>query len=76
MVDIGDSVRGKDCYIIQTGTKSVDLIFFKKFDLIINVLIFRDCNNNIMELLIMAYAWWETPVLPNNLSLSHFHFHF
>lgn len=21
MVDIGDSVRGKDCYIIQTGTK-------------------------------------------------------
>lgn len=36
MVDIGDSVRGKDCYILQTGTK--------------------DCNNNIMELLIMAYA--------------------
>ncbi|XP_070497845.1 phosphoribosyl pyrophosphate synthase-associated protein 2 isoform X2 [Chironomus tepperi] len=36
MVDIGDSVRGKDCYIIQTGTK--------------------DCNNNVMELLIMAYA--------------------
>lgn len=36
MVEISDSVRGKDIYIIQTGTK--------------------DCNNNIMELLIMAYA--------------------
>ncbi|XP_059469927.1 phosphoribosyl pyrophosphate synthase-associated protein 2 [Neocloeon triangulifer] len=36
MVEIGDSVRGKDVYIIQTGTK--------------------DVNNNIMELLIMAYA--------------------
>ncbi|RZC34993.1 phosphoribosyl pyrophosphate synthase-associated protein 2 [Asbolus verrucosus] len=36
MVEIGDSVRGKDIYIIQTGTK--------------------DVNNNIMELLIMAYA--------------------
>ncbi|XP_046740784.1 phosphoribosyl pyrophosphate synthase-associated protein 2 isoform X1 [Diprion similis] len=36
MVEIGDSVRGKDIYIIQTGSK--------------------DVNNNIMELLIMAYA--------------------
>lgn len=36
MVEIGDSVRGKDVYIVQTGTK--------------------DVNNNIMELLIMAYA--------------------
>uniref|UniRef100_A0A023F9K4 Putative ribose-phosphate pyrophosphokinase n=1 Tax=Triatoma infestans TaxID=30076 RepID=A0A023F9K4_TRIIF len=36
VVEIGDSVRGKDIYIIQTGTK--------------------DVNNNIMELLIMAYA--------------------
>ncbi|KAL3274201.1 hypothetical protein HHI36_015616 [Cryptolaemus montrouzieri] len=36
MVQIGDSIRGKDIYIIQTGTKNV--------------------NNNIMELLIMAYA--------------------
>jgi len=36
MVDIADSVRGKDVYIIQTGTK--------------------DVNNNIMEMLIMAYA--------------------
>ncbi|XP_044734269.1 phosphoribosyl pyrophosphate synthase-associated protein 2 isoform X1 [Chrysoperla carnea] len=36
MVEIGDSVRGKDIYIIQTGTK--------------------DVNNNIMELLILAYA--------------------
>ncbi|XP_072155462.1 phosphoribosyl pyrophosphate synthase-associated protein 2 isoform X2 [Bemisia tabaci] len=36
MVEIGDSVRGKDIYIVQTGTK--------------------DCNNDIMELLIMAYA--------------------
>ncbi|XP_046663307.1 phosphoribosyl pyrophosphate synthase-associated protein 2 [Homalodisca vitripennis] len=36
MVEIGDSVRGKDIYIIQTGTK--------------------DVNNNIMEMLIMAYA--------------------
>ncbi|XP_037955841.1 phosphoribosyl pyrophosphate synthase-associated protein 2 isoform X4 [Teleopsis dalmanni] len=36
MVEIGDSVRGKDIYIVQTGTK--------------------DANNNIMELLIMAYA--------------------
>ncbi|KAG8039576.1 hypothetical protein G9C98_008219 [Cotesia typhae] len=36
MVEIADSVRGKDIYIIQTGTK--------------------DVNNNIMELLIMAYA--------------------
>ncbi|XP_024892679.1 phosphoribosyl pyrophosphate synthase-associated protein 2 isoform X2 [Temnothorax curvispinosus] len=36
MVEIGDSVRGKDLYIIQTGSK--------------------DVNNNIMELLIMAYA--------------------
>ncbi|XP_055604693.1 phosphoribosyl pyrophosphate synthase-associated protein 2 isoform X2 [Uranotaenia lowii] len=36
MVEIGDSVRGKNIYIIQTGTK--------------------DVNNNIMELLIMAYA--------------------
>jgi len=36
MVQIGDSVRGKNVYIIQTGTK--------------------DVNNNIMELLIMAYA--------------------
>uniref|UniRef100_A0A0A9VN83 Phosphoribosyl pyrophosphate synthase-associated protein 2 n=3 Tax=Lygus hesperus TaxID=30085 RepID=A0A0A9VN83_LYGHE len=35
-VEIADSVRGKDIYIIQTGTK--------------------DVNNNIMELLIMAYA--------------------
>lgn len=36
VVEIGDSVRGKDVYILQTGTK--------------------DVNNNIMELLIMAYA--------------------
>ncbi|XP_012284355.1 phosphoribosyl pyrophosphate synthase-associated protein 2 [Orussus abietinus] len=36
MVEISDSVRGKDIYIIQTGAK--------------------DVNNNIMELLIMAYA--------------------
>ena len=36
MVDIKESVRGKDVYIIQTGS--------------------RDCNNTIMELLIMAYA--------------------
>ncbi|XP_017968727.1 phosphoribosyl pyrophosphate synthase-associated protein 2 isoform X3 [Drosophila navojoa] len=36
IVEISDSVRGKDIYIIQTGTK--------------------DANNNIMELLIMAYA--------------------
>jgi len=36
VVDIGDSVRGKDIYVVQTGTK--------------------DVNNNIMELLIMAYA--------------------
>lgn len=36
MVEIGDSVRGKDLYIVQTGTK--------------------DVNNNIMELLIIAYA--------------------
>ena len=36
MVDIKESVRGKDVYIIQTGNK--------------------DCNNTIMELLIMAYA--------------------
>ncbi|KAL5239959.1 hypothetical protein ACI65C_007369 [Semiaphis heraclei] len=35
-VQISDSVRGKDIYIIQTGSK--------------------DVNNNIMELLIMAYA--------------------
>jgi len=36
LVDIGESVRGRDVYILQTGTK--------------------DVNNNIMELLIMAYA--------------------
>ncbi|KAJ8923372.1 hypothetical protein NQ315_001930 [Exocentrus adspersus] len=36
MVQIGDSIRGKEVYIIQTGAK--------------------DVNNNIMELLIMAYA--------------------
>ncbi|ENN70623.1 phosphoribosyl pyrophosphate synthase-associated protein 2 isoform X1 [Dendroctonus ponderosae] len=36
MFQIGDSVRGKDIFIIQTGTK--------------------DVNNNIMEMLIMAYA--------------------
>lgn len=36
MVEIQDSVRGKDVYIIQTGTK--------------------DVNNNVMEMLIMAYA--------------------
>jgi ribose-phosphate pyrophosphokinase len=36
LVDIGDSVRGRDVYIMQTGTK--------------------DVNNNIMELLIMAYT--------------------
>ncbi|CAG9865429.1 unnamed protein product [Phyllotreta striolata] len=36
MVQINDSIRGKDVYIIQTGAK--------------------DVNNNIMELLIMAYA--------------------
>ncbi|XP_054158166.1 phosphoribosyl pyrophosphate synthase-associated protein 2-like [Oppia nitens] len=36
VLDIGDSVRGRDCYLIQTGGK--------------------DVNNNIMELLIMAYA--------------------
>ncbi|KAI4455916.1 ribose-phosphate diphosphokinase family member [Holotrichia oblita] len=36
MVEIGDSVRGKNIFIIQTGSK--------------------DVNNNIMELLIMAYA--------------------
>lgn len=36
MIDIGESVRGKDIYIIQTGTKNV--------------------NNDIMEMLIMAYA--------------------
>ncbi|KOB78060.1 Ribose-phosphate pyrophosphokinase 1,2 [Operophtera brumata] len=36
IVEIGDSIRGKNIYIVQTGTK--------------------DVNNNIMELLIMAYA--------------------
>jgi len=36
MFQIGDSVRGKDIFIVQTGTK--------------------DVNNNIMEMLIMAYA--------------------
>ncbi|XP_013199047.1 phosphoribosyl pyrophosphate synthase-associated protein 2 isoform X2 [Amyelois transitella] len=36
MVEIADSIRGKNIYIVQTGTK--------------------DVNNNIMELLIMAYA--------------------
>ncbi|XP_064477863.1 phosphoribosyl pyrophosphate synthase-associated protein 2-like isoform X2 [Ornithodoros turicata] len=36
LVDIGESVRSRDVYIIQTGT--------------------NDVNNNIMELLIMAYA--------------------
>ncbi|XP_056629613.1 phosphoribosyl pyrophosphate synthase-associated protein 2 [Diorhabda carinulata] len=36
MVQINDSIRGKEVYIIQTGAK--------------------DVNNNIMELLIMAYA--------------------
>lgn len=36
MVDIGDSVRGKDIFILQTATK--------------------DVNNDIMELLVMAYA--------------------
>ncbi|XP_067127611.1 phosphoribosyl pyrophosphate synthase-associated protein 2 isoform X1 [Centruroides vittatus] len=36
LVDIGESVRGRDVYILQTGTK--------------------DVNNNIMELLIIAYA--------------------
>lgn len=36
VLDIGDSVRGRDVYIVQTGGKEV--------------------NNNIMELLIMAYA--------------------
>ncbi|XP_045108871.1 phosphoribosyl pyrophosphate synthase-associated protein 1-like isoform X4 [Portunus trituberculatus] len=36
MVEIDDSVRGRDAFILQTGTK--------------------DVNNNIMELLIMAYA--------------------
>merc|ERR1719195_1750167 len=36
MVEIHESVRGKDVYIIQTGTK--------------------DCNNTVMEMLIMAYA--------------------
>jgi len=36
VVEIGESVRGKDVYIIQTGTK--------------------DVNNDIMEMLIMAYA--------------------
>lgn len=35
-VEIGESVRGKDIYIVQTGTKNV--------------------NNDIMELLIIAYA--------------------
>jgi len=36
MVDIRESLRGKDVYILQTGTK--------------------DVNNNVMELLILAYA--------------------
>ena len=36
IVDLGESVRGKDIYIIQTGSK--------------------DVNNDIMEMLIMAYA--------------------
>merc|ERR1719245_1343796 len=36
MVEIRESVRGKDAYIIQTGSK--------------------DCNNTVMEMLIMAYA--------------------
>jgi len=36
MVEIRESVRGKDVYIIQTGSK--------------------DCNNTVMEMLIMAYA--------------------
>jgi phosphoribosylpyrophosphate synthetase len=36
MVAIGDSVRAKDVYIIQTGS--------------------MDCNNSIMEMLILAYA--------------------
>ncbi|TGZ62483.1 hypothetical protein CRM22_007417 [Opisthorchis felineus] len=36
MVDLGETVRGRDVYIIQSGT--------------------RDVNNDIMELLILAYA--------------------
>ncbi|ESN93914.1 hypothetical protein HELRODRAFT_87916 [Helobdella robusta] len=36
LVDIDESIRGKDVYIIQTGTKNV--------------------NNDIMEMLILAYA--------------------
>lgn len=36
VVEIGDSVRGKNVYLIQTGSK--------------------DVNNNMMELMIMAYA--------------------
>lgn len=36
-VEIGESVRGRDVYIIQTGTK--------------------DVNNDVMEMLIMAYAF-------------------
>jgi len=36
-IEIGESVRGRDVYIIQTGTKKV--------------------NNDIMEMLIMAYAF-------------------
>lgn len=36
VVEIQESVRGKDVYIIQTGT--------------------RDCNDSVMEMLIMAYA--------------------
>ncbi|XP_040570460.1 phosphoribosyl pyrophosphate synthase-associated protein 1 isoform X1 [Lepeophtheirus salmonis] len=37
MVEIQESVRGKDVYIIQTGSS-------------------QDCNNTVMEMLIMAYA--------------------
>jgi len=46
MVEIGDSVRGKDIYIIQTGTKyvyifvmysEVQKMIFKKFSVLGNI---------------------------------------
>ncbi|XP_042203932.1 phosphoribosyl pyrophosphate synthase-associated protein 1-like isoform X1 [Homarus americanus] len=77
MVEIGDSVRGRDVFILQTGTNRLEVTVGRaevkemanretsveimesvreKSVYLIQTADPKDVNNNIMELLIMAYA--------------------
>jgi ribose-phosphate pyrophosphokinase len=56
VVEIGDSVRGKDIFIIQTGAKYAIVPLNSVRVLLFLMKNYRDVNNYIMELLMMAYA--------------------